>query len=779
MKFSDQPDLERRYREFLDWPEVCAELAGRAHSSRGVTACHTLPLCETAGEAAERMAEITEAVAILRAGESLPALHFPEIETHLRAVSQGAPLGPEELRQVADFCEVVSSARRFFGRIQPEGLFQTPRLSRLAAQLGHHEELVRLARETFDATGELRDSASPELGHLRFERDQLAARAREAAERILRSEEFAPYLQDQFVTLREDRFVLPLRASFKSMGLGIVHDTSRTGETVFVEPTALVELNNRLKVAELDIRHESRRILEALAAAVSSAAPLLRADRDTLTRLDVIGAAARLAIAYGGEPVEIAAEPIVDLTKLRHPLLALRASSEKLSVTANDLVLGEVAGRSQAKALVVSGPNAGGKTVLLKSVGLAALLARAGLHVPAAPGSRIGFFHRVLADIGDQQSVMGDLSTFSAHLANLAGILERAETVEGENLLILCDELMVGTHPEQGAALARAMLEVLADAPGLIVITTHFDSLKALAENDARFRNAGMEYDLVKLRPTFRLKDGVPGRSYALDIAARIGLPDAVLARARSLMDEGSLGLEETLRNLQAREQALERSSQELDNTRLELEQAKQELEDRAGAEQAAAEALTRRERDLAMRSREAIDAAVREAREAISDIVREVKRERSPRAAEAARVALAQKAKEATARLPEPPPLDLAKLRAALADRSLGGEKRTGKRQPEAPLQTESEPMARESRANTLDLRGQRADDALIELEAFLDRSALEGADNVFVIHGHGTGALRKVVREYLATSAYVARFRAGGAGEGGDGVSVVSLRG
>jgi DNA mismatch repair protein MutS2 len=778
MTSSPQAELARRYLDFLDWPEVCAELSSRAHSSRGMTACRTLPLCPSAAEATERMAEIAEAVAILRAGESLPVLEFPEIEAHLVAVAQGAPLGPEELRQVADFCEVVASARRFYGRIQPEGVVQPPRLSRRAAGLGYHEALVHLARETFDATGELRDSASPELGRLRWERDQLAVRAREQAERLLRSEEYAPYLQDQFVTLREDRFVLPLRASFKSMGLGIVHDTSRTGETVFVEPTVLVELNNRLKVAELDIRHESRRILEALAAQVSAAAPLLRADRDTLTHLDVIGAAARLAHAYGGEPVEIAREPIADLAKLRHPLLALRALREKLAVTANDVVLGQVPDRSQAKALVISGPNAGGKTVLLKSIGLAALLARAGLHVPVAAGSRIGFFHQVLADIGDQQSVLGDLSTFSAHLANLASILEQAATAEDQNLLILCDELMVGTHPDQGAALARAMLEALAEAPGLLVVTTHFDSLKALAEADARFRNAGMEYDLGKLRPTFRLKDGVPGRSYALDIAARIGLPDEVLSRARALMDGGSLGMEEILRNLQEREQALERASQELENARVELEQAKQELAERAGAEQAAAEALVRRERDLASRSREAIESAVRQAREAISDIVREAKRGKSPQAVAAARVALAQKAKEVTASLPEPPPLDLAKLRAALADRSLGSDKRRGK--PPAPAApAEPAPAAMQSRANTLDLRGQRADEALGELEAFLDRTALEGADTVYVIHGHGTGALRKVVREYLATSGYVAAFRPGGVGEGGDDVSVVSLRG
>jgi DNA mismatch repair protein MutS2 len=778
-----QDSLARQYREFLDWPELCARLAAQADSSRGRTACQGLPLCESAAEARERMADVSELQTLLRLGESLPGLGFPEIEAHLLAVGQGAPLGPEELRQVADFCETAASARRFYGRVaEQDPRVQAPRMSKLAAGLGYHDELVRMARETFDAAGELRDGASPDLGRLRRERDLVAARVRSEADRLLQSEEYAPFLQDQFVTLREDRFVLPLRASFKSMGLGIVHDTSRSGETVFVEPTALVELNNRLKVAEIEIRRESRRILEELAGVVSQAAEGLRQDREILTRLDFLAAAARLAVAYDGTPVEIVDQPIVDLRLLRHPLLALRAVESRSKVTPNDVALGQVAEHSTAKVLVVSGPNAGGKTVLLKSVGLAALLARAGLPVPAAPGSRVGFFHQVLADIGDQQSVMGDLSTFSAHLANLSGILDLAQAANGENLLILCDELMVGTHPQQGAALAGAMLEVLADAPGLVMVTTHFDNLKAMAETDGRFRNAGMEYDLQKLRPTFRLKDGVPGRSYAFDIAARIGLPAPVLDRARALMDASHLGLEETLRNLQEREQALERSNQALEAARRELEQAKQDLDTQADASQAAAAALTRRERELAVRSREAVDAAVREAREAISEIVREAKRTRTAQAVEAARAALERKAKETTAALPEAEPLDVTKLRQALANRALGvssTSKKASTHAARAASERPAEPTAMQTGANTLDLRGQRADEALGELEAFLDRTALEGADTVFIIHGHGTGALRKVVREYLATSPYVERFRPGGTGEGGDGVSVVSLRG
>jgi DNA mismatch repair protein MutS2 len=757
-----QESLARQYREFLDWPELCARLADKAQSASGIAACQSLTLYDSADDARERMADVTELVRLLRFGESLPGLGFPEIEVHLQAVGQGIPLGPEELRQVADFCETSAHVRRYYGRlVNDDPRLQAPRMSKAAAGLGYHDDLIRMARETFDAAGELRDSASPDLGRLRRERDMVATRVRDQAERLLASEEYAPFLQDQFVTLREDRFVLPLRASFKSMGLGIVHDTSRTGETVFIEPTALVELNNRLKVAEIEIRRESRRILEELASEVSQAAEGLRQDRDILTKLDVLTAAARLSFAYDGEPVEIVDQPILDCRALRHPLLALRALESKAKITPNDLFLGDVPANSQAKVLVVSGPNAGGKTVLLKSAGLAALLVRAGLHVPTSSGSRVGFFHQVLADIGDQQSIMGDLSTFSAHLANLSGIVQLAQAASDEHLLILCDELMVGTHPEQGAALAAAMLEILADAPGLVLVTTHYDTLKALSETDPRFRNAG--------------------RSYAFDIAARIGLPAALLDRARELMGDSHRGLEETLRHLQEREQSLEQSSLALERARRELEEAKDDLASQTDASQAATEALTKRERELAMRSREAIDKAVREAREAISEIVREAKRTRSAQAVDAARLALDRKAKEVTAALPEAPGLDVNKLREALANRALGVQsgKKPKAAAPAPQPQGRSEPIAMQTGANTLDLRGQRADEALAEVESFLDRTALEGADVVFIIHGHGTGALRKVVREYLATSHYVERFRPGGPGEGGDGVSVVHLRG
>jgi DNA mismatch repair protein MutS2 len=498
-------------------------------------------------------------------------------------------------------------------------------------------------------------------------------------------------------------------------------------------------------------------------------------------------AAARLAVACDGVEVEIVAGPVVDLRALRHPLLALPApgggpaAAKRPAVVANDVALGLIPGKSEAKVLVVSGPNAGGKTVLLKAVGLAALSARAGLLVPAAAGSRVGFFDRVLADIGDQQSVVSDLSTFSAHLANLARIIQAVEGGAGAgHLLVLCDELMAGTHPEQGAALARATLENLAGGPALVITTTHYDSLKALTEGDPRFRNAGMEYDLEHLRPTFRLRDGLPGRSYALDIAARMGLPEPVLARAQELLGASSLGLENVLRDLELREEALVRAEQA-------LEQAREALEARTEEEKEAAQALVRRERELGLRTRELLDLAVREARDAIGEVVRDVKAQRSLGAAAAARKKVEDAAEKARAGLPEPAPLTLEvdKLREALAARALGvapGKAKArsggGGRGP-APAPEPAVPTSVQTRANSVDLRGQRADEALRQLEAFLDQAALEGTDSIFVIHGHGTGALRRAVREYLANSPYVERFRPGGAGEGGDGVSVVSVRG
>jgi DNA mismatch repair protein MutS2 len=807
---------DSRFLEVLDWAPLLERLAAEAQSAAGRALCLGLTLAADAGEAARRMAAVAELAAWLRAGEPLPSLAAPEIETALTAAEKGIVLGADELRPVAVLTDIAEGAQRAFlapprGRRGP-----TPEIAMLAERLDPPRGLARTIGTTFDASGEISDSASPELARLREERKGLSENARVAIERLMRSEEYESVLQDQFFTVRAERFVLPLRASAKSLGLGIVHDTSRTGETVFVEPTALVAANNRLKVVELDIRRESRRILEALTADVAVVAPALRKSADALAALDALAAAARLGLGYDGTAIAIVDEPIVDLRQARHPLLALTHAAAKGTgaVVANDVALGG----PSAAILIVSGPNAGGKTVLMKTVGLAALMARAGLLVPAAPGSRIGFFDAVRADIGDRQSVLGDLSTFSGHLANVAEILN---TPVAGPALVLLDELMAGTNPEQGAALARATAETLAERPVLAVITTHYDSLKALGESDGRFANAGMEYDLERLRPTFRLAVGAPGRAYAFDIAARMGLPAPLLERARTLAGGSSVGLESAIARLEEREAALGREAER-------LAEAEALARATADAQQAAAEALTRRERELGHKAREAVEAAVAEARQEIRGVVRRAQEAGTGRAAEAGREELGRVAEAALAKLPRPdarpvvetPPLALgARVRverlradgvlAQLPDARGRAKVTVGKMTVEVgadelrPIAGSSRHVARAAAATataakarqagpsedalalvsqgsspTVDLRGQTGDDALAAVEAALDRAALSGQSNLVVVHGHGTGALRKRVRAYLGESPYVARWAPGTSRQGGDGVSIVELR-
>jgi len=801
----------------LDWDEVTARLGAAAESPAGRALCLALPFAADVGEARRRMAAVAELARLLRAGETLPSLAAPEVGTALASAEKTVALGADELRPVAELARTAEAARRYLLAPTPVAI---PEMAALARELDPPLGLARAIDDTFDAAGEIRDTASPDLERLRAERQGLQERARTAIEELMRVEEYASVMQDQFFTIRAERYVLPLKASAKSLGLGIVHDTSRTGETVFVEPTALVAVNNRLKVTELEIRRESRRILEQLTADVAAVAEPLRRTAAALAAIDARAAAARLALAYDGSPVEIVEAPVVDLRAARHPLLAL--SHPAASVVANDVALGD----GRPPILVVSGPNAGGKTVLMKTVGLAALMARAGLLVAADPSSRVGFFADVRAEIGDRQSVMGDLSTFSGHLAAVADILsarERLAAGAGDATLVLLDELMAGTNPDQGAALARATAETLAGRPGLAIITTHYDSLKALGESDARFANAAMAYDLEALRPTFRLATGAPGRSYAFDIAARMGLPDALLERARALAGESSVGLEAVIARLQARESELVKQSERL---------AEAEAAAAAAAEtqREAAAALARREREIGLKARDAVDAAVAETRAALAQIVRDAQQARDPRAAEAGRAELERVAAEALARLPAPPkpevdaslPLaagtrvfvrrlnadgvlleppdargrarvsagaltievtadELAppKTTAREAARAAGGGK-SARRVPDQPPAAASDDLALVSATprRTVDVRGQNGDEALAAIDAYLDRAALAGETHVVVVHGHGTGALRKRVRAHLDGSPYVARWAPGTPHQGGDGASIIELR-
>jgi DNA mismatch repair protein MutS2 len=639
---------------------------------------------------------------------------------------------------------------------------------------------------------------------------------------LLGDERFAPYLQDVYYTQREDRYVLPVRTDGKGFVRGIVHGTSQSGQTLFIEPEEIVDLNNRAKLAEAEVQDEERRILIRFSGWVAEEADAFDAALAAAETLDVIASAATIADdTVASEPI-IDAAPRIGLLHARHPLMLL---GERRCV-ANDVTV------AAGATLLVSGPNAGGKTVALKTVGLAALMVRCGHHLTAESGSAMGWFPDVTTDIGDAQSLEHDLSTFSGHMVNLRDLLATA----GPGSLVLIDEIAVGTDPEQGAALAQAVLEALAARGVTGIITTHYERLKALGATDPRFANASVGFDLARLEPTFKLHLGAPGSSGALTVARRMGIAADVVDRARDLMGPHVVKVEELLASVADQRRRIEEERLAL---LAELEAAEA---DRAAMRAQRDRTVARYEKHTRAAHDEAL-AALRAARREIDEVRREVKL----RAAEAT----ADDVKAANRRLVTPgavvaklepqrhmppgtparpeqlvagtpviiPRLGRVEVVALLPDDRV--EVRVGAMRatvpakdvlldshrlarraeraphPESPAAGESSPdqapanghlvdgVPPGGRANartldtTLDVRGNRVDEAVAQVDRFVDESLLAGRDAIFVVHGHGTGVLRKAIRSHLQTHQGIEKLRPGEQSEGGDGVTVAFLRG
>jgi DNA mismatch repair protein MutS2 len=583
---------------------------------------------------------------------------------------------------------------------------------------------------------------------------------------------------------------------------GILHDASRSGTTVFIEPEALVELNNRLKQSELAVQRETLHVLERLSRAVGEAADAIETGIAALQGVDLAFARATLAQEMRATRPEVGEQGIIRALGLRHPLLP------EGEAVANDARLGE-----SYHVLVLSGPNAGGKTVALKSVALAALCVRAGLFVPAEAGARVDWFDAVLADIGDEQDIRESLSTFSAHMANLARIVDEA----GPRTLVLLDEIGTGTDPSEGAAVAQACLEALADRGARVIATTHYNLLKEMAEVDARFANASFEFDPQTLAPTFRLHVGHPGASSALAVAARMGLHGGVLARANQLLDREDRRLDRMLSELAASRAALEREQQEAVRSRAASETLRADYEVKLAALQARRETLYRS-------MREDLERGFREARAQVAAIVRELQSGGSAQDATRAQQRLAELAAEQREldRAVGPPPAQAPALtrvdwrRARVGDpvevrgggkgrllslpdprgrvsvgvgsarlvlaMELVGAAPGAPPAPAKPAALHRDTLERMSEegsegAQRCDLRGLRVDEALDRLAEALDRAMAQGSASLAIVHGIGTGALRDAVRRHLQASPYVDRFDPGEPGAGGEGVTLARL--
>ncbi|MBX3268842.1 MAG: Smr/MutS family protein [Sandaracinaceae bacterium] len=788
----------------LSWDRVVAAVAARCTGPLRER-LDGLPLAATPAEAALALRETAEARRLIALADPLPLDGIREVGRSLdRLERQGVLEGPE-LRAIASTLGAARVLRRFLARRRAEApairdaCLTDPTLDDL------QEELTR----AIEPDGTLADGASRELGRLRGEVANLRGRIVARLEQLLL--QHADIVQDRFHTLREGRYVIPIRTDAHEKLQGIVHGTSGSGATVFVEPRAVVSQGNRLKMAEGELEREVTRILGILGARVRERLPEVRAAVAALDRADLRNASARLAEDLRGVVPELSPEPVLRLTAARHPLLVLDGAD----VVANDVEL------RSGHALVLSGPNAGGKTVTLKVLGLAALMARAGLPVAAGEESEVGFFDPVLSDIGDEQSIQKNLSTFSAHVTNLVRVLEAA----GPRALVLLDEIATGTDPNEGAALACALIDALCRAGAAVAVTTHYERLKAMALEDQRIENASVGFDVAKMAPTFRLRDGVPGSSSALRVARRFGMPEDVLARALSLLSDESRSFDALVRQLEERFEALDALRAEADAERRAAARAREEAE-RALREVAA--------RDQKRASAEATDLAQQlsrargELKEARRLLRRDGARDEESLRAIRAHLERAESVAEEVRAVEAPPapvhagaPVDEAsleigqrvyvpRLRTAVTvvDTPSKGRVRVASgpvklwvtiaelrrvegaaeaarpaaleaAAPAAPAAPSAPERARDP-DNTLDVRGMRVDDALSMTESFLDRMFGRAESVGYIVHGVGSGALRDAIREHLDAHAahYVARTRSGTHEEGGDRLTVVYLK-
>jgi DNA mismatch repair protein MutS2 len=805
--------LERTFKA-LEWQKLIDYVSEACETSSGKSrSLEILPSLDLA-RAQRMLAETREAKSLIEQ-HAFPGLSgLPMLEPVLERIPTGARLDASEFLSLRRLLELTSSTRKALALLESDSF---PSLTLYVPSLRFVAALHADILEKIDEQGNIKDDASPKLKQLRHELAGIHVHIKSVLNAIIHSKD-SKCLQEPIFTLRNGRYVLPVVAVMKGSIKGIVHDTSVSGSTIFIEPESVIESGNRIRITELEIEREIDRILWALSAIASQHHQDLSVSFLTLIELDLIFAKARLGIEYDGIIPNIIDGPGFDLHAARHPLLVLQENPQE--VVANDVWLGKAGAPDESEkwTLVITGPNTGGKTVLLKTIGLFALMARAGMMIPAQAGSSLSIFEEVLADIGDDQSIEENLSTFSSHLSNMIEIVQLAKS----GSLVLLDEIGAGTDPREGSALAQAQLEYLNKSGALTIVTTHMNELKTLAYTEASFANGSFEFDRVDFRPTYHFKLGTPGASHATKIAHRLGLAQSILKRTEELLTGNNSSLDDTIRALELRQ----------DQMRVREDEAKKAEERSALAESdyrvryEELEKATEKNRSTLARQIEEEFAA---AKEMIGRIIAELQREPSS--------AKAQNAKEQLQILKE----ELGWLR----DKSTGGDSKTSAFKPgdlvnilslnqqgrieKVVRETEGEKSALyevraghlkfvvsstdikivagavaaaarkeasrfdrfqqarrptkgtsvfvRSGANTLDLRGMRVDEALDKLTQFVDESVLNSVSPFMIIHGHGTGALKRAVRDSLGQSSHAIAFRAGESFEGGDGVTLVSL--
>ena len=788
-------DRFEKSMQTLELPRVLDMLADQAVTEEGKDKARRLRPETDPVEVTALLAETTAAVEKMVLGGSPAFAGVRPVAGSLQRANMGGSLNTRELLDIAKVLAAARSAKEY-GEGDAEK--KTP-IDVLFHSLRPNRFLEDKITGSIVGDGELADSASPELASIRRHMRATESKVRDILQRIISSSQ-AKYLQESIITQRSGRYVVPVKSEFKNEIPGLVHDLSGSGSTFFIEPMGVVKANNELRELQAKEEKEIDRILAELSAEAASFREDINLDYELLIRLDVIFARAKLSNKMHAMAPGLSTKGL-NLRRARHPLLPPKTA------VANDLSLGET-----FDTLVITGPNTGGKTVTLKTIGLLTLMAQCGLHIPAGDGSVIKVCKRVLADIGDEQSIAQSLSTFSSHMSNIVGILGETD----DETLILLDELGGGTDPVEGAALASAIIDHARSLGAMVAATTHYAELKVYAMTTPGVENASCEFDVETLAPTYRLLVGIPGKSNAFAIARRLGISEEIIQDAAARVDAENVRFEDVLTKLDHQRQEMEKEQRQAAQLRREMEEASakaQAYRDQLQKEKEKAEASAKAQaRAILDDARRTADQVFQE----LGDMRKKAQKEQNWQKVNDQRAGLRHKLNEAEDKLgarPQaavPPMLRPAKKGDTVTILKTGtqasvlsvnkdgvlqlqaGILRITAKQDEVRVvegETQSQKAAKQYIRRTehklrslgakaeVDLRGMTTDEAELTLAQFLDRAMVSNLTQVTVIHGKGTGAVRKAVHAYLKRCKGVASFRLGRYGEGEDGVTIVEL--
>ncbi|MCD7821382.1 MAG: endonuclease MutS2 [Clostridiales bacterium] len=791
-------DLYEKSIHTLELPRVLELLAEQAVSDGAKARCLALRPSGEEVEVLRRQAETTAARDMMDLHGNPALANLKPVDATLQRAALGGALNNRELLEVAAVLRTARNVAAYSGFGEKSTV-----LDPLFRSLVPDQGLENRITGAILSEEEVADSASPALADIRRHIRSASGKAREVLQRLI-SSSASKYLQEAIITIRNDRFVVPVKAECRGSVSGLIHDVSASGSTLFVEPMAAVQANNELRELLSREEKEVARILAELSALAAQRREDILLDYDLLLQLDVIFARGKLSYAMNGMPPRLSHSGGFHFRKARHPLL------DPKTAVPIDLRLGE-----DFDTLVITGPNTGGKTVTLKTAGLLTLMAQCGLHLPVGDDSSFSIFQAVLADIGDEQSIEQSLSTFSSHITNIVEILAQA----GEDTLILFDELGAGTDPIEGAALAVAIIEEARSIGARVAATTHYAELKVYAMTTPGVENASCEFNVETLQPTYRLLIGVPGKSNAFAISRRLGLPEHVIANAGGRIDRQNVQFEDVLTRL-------EQQRQELEDQQREAEKLRRQLEQDAAASAESRRAIEEERAKVVDKARAEAQQILDDARSASNRVFHELdgmkKRQKQGQEAgdtNAQRAELRRQLNQASQRvgqsrsLPQPEPSRPAQAGDTVELLSLGtraqvlsvgkdgalqlkagiltisatqdevrvvsaASAQPKKQPPQRKGSTAHHQVTRSSVGQELDIRGMTCDEGVAMVERFLDSAVMAHLTGVSIIHGKGTGVLRQAVHQYLKTCKYVKRYRLGRFGEGEDGVTVVELK-